>query len=102
MINHESRKTLAVHQDYAWIDVLNVLMSLWAEATRSDEDTLSCPLPVQCADKLLDLWTPDGLFPPLSLYVDHLETKTVFVDDPSIPPSATACVIEPASGFPPP
>jgi len=80
-IDHQLREAPAIDEDYLGIDVLDIRACILGKSPRGHEDPLLGSFPVQGADELLDLRTPDGAIPFFGLDVNDIETEPIFAND---------------------
>ena len=81
MLDHQVCELLPIDEHDAVGYGLRELDRFVGEVARRDEDTLSRVLARQGTRESLDLGPPDGVLPPLRLYVHLFETKLVQRDD---------------------
>src|SRR5659263_684271 len=72
---------MAIDQHDLTVDFGYVIHGTLLERGCCNENTFSCPLPLESAGKFLDLGPADRVFPLLGLNVDIVQAEFVFLDN---------------------
>ena len=81
VLDHQIGEAGPVNQDYLLRDQMRVFRRRGRKIARRDKDSLIRLLAGESTDETLNLLSTDGVLPSLRLDVNHIETKSIFVND---------------------
>jgi hypothetical protein len=80
MVYHEFGQLFSIDEDYLVVDSRRIIVGIFREACRGNENPFLRPLPLQSTCEFLNLGPPNVVFPAFCLDIDSIETQPVLMN----------------------